>query len=114
VLAYLAHAITDGDHVAKVRVCRRFFQSPRIVTTHIEKVRDLADNDAAFGVDFDHRGSPTGGGRALRAPQRKHKKELAHLAHALKAPRLLAATQRLVTIARAVCCHEEYLAAVFS
>jgi hypothetical protein len=42
-------------------------------------------------------------------------KELAHLARALKAPRLLAAAQRLAPIAReSNWSHEEYLAAVLS
>jgi hypothetical protein len=42
-------------------------------------------------------------------------KELAHLARALKAPRLLAAAERLAPIAReSNWSHEQYLAAVLS
>ena len=42
-------------------------------------------------------------------------KELAHLARALKAPRLLAAAERLAPIAReSTWSHEQYLAAVLS
>lgn len=44
--------ITDPAHVAAADEMRALFQSPRPVPTHDDLVRDLADYDTAFGVDF--------------------------------------------------------------
>jgi hypothetical protein len=50
-----ARTVTDKDHVATAARLRAVFQAPRTVGTVVtdtEMVRDLADYDTAFGVDF--------------------------------------------------------------
>jgi len=48
-----ARTITDPTHVTTAGRLRAVFQSPRVVATDADLVRDLADYDTAFGVDFD-------------------------------------------------------------
>ena len=45
--------LTDPAHVETAASLRAIFQTPRIVATDADLVRNLADYDAAFGVDFD-------------------------------------------------------------
>lgn len=47
-----AHTVTDKGHVATAARLRAVFQAPRVGVTGAEMVRDLADYDTAFGVDF--------------------------------------------------------------
>ena len=47
-----ARTVTDKDHVATAARLRAVFQAPRVGVTDTEMVRDLADYDTAFGVDF--------------------------------------------------------------
>jgi hypothetical protein len=50
-----ARTVTDKDHIATAARLRAVFQAPRTVgtvATDTEMVRDLADYDTAFGVDF--------------------------------------------------------------
>ena len=50
-----ARTITDPTHVRTAGKLRALFQTPRVVATDADLVRDLADYDVAFGVDFDSR-----------------------------------------------------------
>ena len=45
--------ITDPAHVVTAATLRAIFQTPRMVANDQDLVRDLADYDTAFGVDFD-------------------------------------------------------------
>ncbi len=45
--------ITDPSHVTTAATLRAIFQAPRMVANDQDLVRDLADYDTAFGVDFD-------------------------------------------------------------
>jgi len=59
-----ARTVTDRDHVATAARLRAIFQAPRSVATDAEMVRDLADYDTAFGVNFDPKATFTGEGIA--------------------------------------------------
>ena len=59
-----ARTITDPAHVTTAGTLRALFQTPRSVATDQDLVRDLADYDTAFGVDFDPIGAFTGEGIA--------------------------------------------------
>jgi hypothetical protein len=48
-----ARTITDTAHLATAAKLRARFQAPRVVATDTDLVRDLADYDTAFGVDFE-------------------------------------------------------------
>ena len=48
--------ITDPTHVTTAATLRAIFQTPRMVATDADLVRDLADYDTAFGVSFDDKG----------------------------------------------------------
>ena len=48
-----ARTITDPTHLTTAARLRAIFQAPRSVATDAEMVRELADYDTAFGVDFD-------------------------------------------------------------
>ena len=48
-----ARTITDPTDVTTAGRLRVVFQSPRVVATDVDLIRDLADYDTAFGVDFD-------------------------------------------------------------
>lgn len=43
--------VTDPAHVTVAAELRRAYQSPRLVATHDDLGRDLADYDRAFGLD---------------------------------------------------------------
>jgi len=59
-----ARTITDPAHLATAAKLRALFQAPRVVATDTDLVRDLADYDTAFGVDFESSTSFTSEGIA--------------------------------------------------
>jgi hypothetical protein len=59
-----ARTITDPAHVTTAGTLRALFQTPCVVATDQDLVRDLADYDIAFGVNFDPKATFTGEGIA--------------------------------------------------
>ena len=94
---------------------RQQFQTGHPPSADDHLVRDLADYDRAFGVDFDRTRSGSDAEVAMSRHLRIRSRQIEHYAQALKAPRIRESAARLAEQARdAGWTHEEYLAAVLS
>ena len=110
-----ARTVTNLARVTTAARLRATFQTPRVIATDAEMVRHLSDYNTVLGMDFDPAGVFVSEGITSRALLTDAQREIAHLARALKAPRILAAAERGAPVTReANWSHEQYLAAVLS